>query len=269
MTHLVQAASHCWYPGFQLWPWVMAHSALRITPVTISLSLTRVYTQCWSYKLLSALQDLGVISAAAWGPSVDLTQLRFDEACVRRCLSRRLNRAWQRVVRQPDGTAVPVVQQDPRAAVSDGVLQCTHAAHVYAFDGSADYTQRQDAPPHMRLCMPSKYLQCLAQLRLGAARLEVQLGRRQRQRVPRAERVCRLCQPACVEDERHFLLECPAYDGIRAQFGLLPRQPAADPGACMRRFFAHANQSAAARMVFAMRARRASLLGTPFFHAHA
>ena len=41
----------------------------------------RVYTQCWSYKLLSALQDLGVISAAAWGPSVDLTQLRFDEAC--------------------------------------------------------------------------------------------------------------------------------------------------------------------------------------------
>ena len=229
----------------------------------------RVYTQCWSYKLLSALQDLGVISAAAWGPSVDLTQLRFDEACVRRCLSRRLNRAWQRVVRQPDGTAVPVVQQDPRAAVSDGVLQCTHAAHVYAFDGSADYTQRQDAPPHMRLCMPSKYLQCLAQLRLGAARLEVQLGRRQRQRVPRAERVCRLCQPACVEDERHFLLECPAYDGIRAQFGLLPRQPAADPGACMRQFFAHANQSAAARMVFAMRARRASLLGTPFFHAHA
>lgn len=150
--------------------------------------------------------------------------------------------------------------------MSDGVLQCTHAAHVYAFDGSADYTQRRNAPPHMRLCLPSKYLQCLAQLRLGAARLEVQLGRRRR--VPRAQRVCRLCQPACVEDERHFLLECPAYDGIRSQFGLLPRQPAADPAACMRQFFAHSNQSAVARMVFAMRAHRASLLDLPFWHTH-
>jgi hypothetical protein len=242
----------------------------------------RVYKQCWSYQLLSALQGLGVIRPAEWGPSADLAQLRFDEACVRRCLSRRLNQSWQRQVQQPDGVAVSVVQQDPRAAVSDGVLQCVHACHVYAFDSTADYTQRRDAPPHMRLCLPSKFLQCLAQLRLGAAKLEVQLGRRQR--LPRAARVCRVCStassapalrqsvsqrvggPGCVEDERHFLLECPAYDALRTQFGLLPPQPWAvgDPAECMRQFFAHEDQAAVARMVFAMRAHRASLLGLPF-----
>jgi hypothetical protein len=76
---------------------------------------------------------------------------------------------------------------------------------------------------------------------------------------------------ACVEDERHFLLECPAYDDIRTQFRLLPQQPWAvdDPGACMRQFFAHSDQSAVARMVFAMRAHRASLLGIPFWHNYA
>lgn len=288
MHHWVVLAARWWTKLVEMDPGVsrLARSAWLSDIALMRGSETggRLYQQCWTYKLLSALQGLGVISASAWGPSVDLTQLRFDEACVRRCLSRWLNRSWQRVVQRSDGTAVPVVQQDPRAAVSDGVLQCTHAAHVYAFDGSADYTQRRDAPPHMRLCLSSKFLQCLTQLRLGAARLEVQMGRRQR--VPRAARVCRLCSaassapalrqavvgrtgvPACVEDERHFLLECPAYDMIRAQFRLLPRQPWAvdDPGACMRQFFAHSDQSAVARMVFAMRAHRASLLGIPFWH---
>ena len=182
------------------------------------------------------------------------------------------------------------VGQDPREAESAGVERCTHACYVYAFDAAADYTQRQGAPPHMQLCMPSKHLQSLAQLRLGRAHLEVQLGRQQRPPVPRAQRLWRLCsapgsradwkqavlactglqegdQPASVEDTRHFLLECPAYDDIRVRFRLLPQQPwaAADPGACMRQFFAHARQSAVARMVFAMRAFRANLLQLPFW----
>jgi hypothetical protein len=65
----------------------------------------------------------------------------------------------------------------------------------------------------------------------------VQLGRHARPRVPRPRRVCRLCSLASpstasrpawrtrvhartgthdnVEDLRHFLLECPAYDHLR------------------------------------------------------
>jgi hypothetical protein len=87
----------------------------------------------------------------------------------------------------------------------------------------------------MKSCLPLRVLQCLARLRAGAALLEVQTGRHSR--VPRHRRVCRLCScndPAVasktvwrtrvhartgaydnVEDLRHFLLECPAYDLLR------------------------------------------------------
>ena len=65
-----------------------------------------------------------------------------------------------------------------------------------------------------------------------------------------------------VEDLRHFLLECPAYDPIRASSGILPPNPwaIADPGACMRALFSLEDQSAVARMLFAMRSKRARLL---------
>jgi hypothetical protein len=95
---------------------------------------------------------------------------------------------------------------------------------------------RETQPPYMQLCLPFRVSQCLARLRTGAALLEVQLGRHSR--VPRHQRVCRLC--SCndpdvasravwrtrvhartgtydnVEDLKHFLLECPAYDHLRS-----------------------------------------------------
>ena len=175
---------------------------------------------------------------------------------------------------------------DPRVADSRGVDMCTHANWVYAVGASVDYTARQQAPPHMRLCAPNTHVRALSQLRTGNARLEVQRGRHQG--VCRAQRLCRLC--ACpdsaavlrstmvmrlcevpggagsiVEDLRHFLLECPAYDFIRVKYGLLPARAwaAPDAGACMRALFMHSNQAGVACMVAEMRRHRARMLGEP------
>jgi hypothetical protein len=236
----------------------------------------RMYTKCWSYRLLHSLEQIGAISAADWGPSADLTALRFDEQHIKSCLARCMHARW-----------AAVVQGDPRSAPSAGVEKCAHANWVYAVDPNIDCTDRHVAPPHMALCAPFKHLRALAQLRLGWAHLQVELGRRRRPPVPREQRVCRACcgadspvawrqlavqraglpadAPGAVEDLRHFVLECPAYDSIRAGYEVLPPNPWAvpDPDTCMRGAFAHANQSALARMLFDMKRRRAYLLDVP------
>jgi hypothetical protein len=124
---------------------------------------------------------------------------------------------------------------DPRTATSALVTMSTHAAWVHPM-GPGDVFDRSTHPAYMKLCLPFRVLQYLARLRTGAALLEVQTGRHSR--VPRHWRVCRLCScndPAVasrivwrtrvhartgtydnVEDLRHFLLECSAYDHLRS-----------------------------------------------------
>lgn len=236
----------------------------------------RMYTKCWSYRLLHTLQQIGAISAADWNASADLTALQFEEGHVKSCLAACMHARW-----------ASVLLGDPRLAPSAGLEKVVHANWVYVVSPDVDCTDRHSAPPHMVLCMPTKHLRVLAQLRLGWAHLQVELGRRQRHPVPRNERVCRVCcgvdSPAAwrqhavtragahatalgvVEDLRHFLLECPAYDPIRTSSGILPPNPwaIADPGACMRALFSLDDQSAVARMLFAMKSKRARLLDVP------
>jgi hypothetical protein len=160
---------------------------------------------------------------------------------------------------------------------------------LYGFDSDVNCTDRRSAPPHMRLCMTPRYLRVLSQLRVGWARLEVVTGRWHKPPVPRAQRVCRVCMGedsrlawrrealtrCCpgwhadgsatppVVDLRHFVLECPAYDDIRSNYGVLPARPwqSSDPDAVLRAVFAHEDQMALARMLHAMMECRAQVLG--------
>jgi hypothetical protein len=69
--------------------------------------------------------------------------------------------------------------------------------------------------------------------------------------------------PTVVEDLRHFVLECPAYDGIRAKYGLLPARPwcVDDPDGTLRALFSEAPQLTLAHMLHAMKGARAEALG--------
>lgn len=186
---------------------------------------------CWTYYLLHTMQRLGVIQQAAWrGPGVTAASvcgLELHATAVSAALARLVKQGWA------DAGAEDA---DPRTAPSNHVTMCTHAAWVHPMEADAAF-DRNTQPQYMQLCLPFRVLQCLARLRTGAAQLEVQLGRHARPRVPRQQRLCRLCSCANpvaasravwrtrvhartgtydnVEDLKHFLLECPAYDHLR------------------------------------------------------
>jgi hypothetical protein len=235
-----------------------------------------LYKKCWTYMLLHTLQGIGVLSESEWVPSsIDLTKLSISEDVVKSKLATCLRARWE---------SVRDVVVCPRVAPSVGVDLCTHTSWVYPFDHAVDYTSHKSAPKYMFLCLPFRYLCVLAQLRLGWAHLEVQQGRRQH--IAREQRLCKLCcrggrgqagwhqqtlartgaatdADGVVEDLRHLILECPAYDDVRAVYKLLPEQPwcVSDAGFIMRAMFACDDQSKLARMLFDMKAKRASLLG--------
>ena len=65
-----------------------------------------------------------------------------------------------------------------------------------------------------------------------------------------------------VEDIKHFLLECPVYDDLRAACSAFPATPAvlSDP-ACVTSVFQHERQAAVAKVLYRMKVRRAEKLG--------
>ena len=174
---------------------------------------------------------------------------------------------------------------NPRQAPSAGLAKITHDRWVYPYDPDTDYCDRRAAPAYTLLCLPSPVLRTLAQLRIGWAHLEVDLGRMQKPPVPRSVRVCRVCSSAggnvawrslscarsgmhaVVEDLLHFIMECPAYDDLRDQCSAFPaawRLSLASTALVAKRmagFFASKQQMALANTLYCMKVRRAELLG--------
>src|SRR5579872_1164169 len=62
-------------------------------------------------------------------------------------------------------------------------------------------------------------------LRSGTNRLRIEKGRYDK--LPVEKRLCRFCEADAVEDEKHFLLHCEEYEGLRQKMwkGLEARPP--------------------------------------------
>jgi len=60
-------------------------------------------------------------------------------------------------------------------------------------------------------CINPEHLADLMRLRLGSHWLNVVTGRWTDGGIARAHRYCRKCMEYKVEDERHFMMGCPAY----------------------------------------------------------
>ena len=58
----------------------------------------------------------------------------------------------------------------------------------------------------------------IAKIRINSHGLHSELGRSKIPKIPWQERICHLCDTKRVEDEKHFLLECPMYTQIISQF---------------------------------------------------
>lgn len=66
--------------------------------------------------------------------------------------------------------------------------------------------------------IPFAYVKQLMRFRTGAHHLAIETGRWVRPTVPRQLRTCSKCSHTVVEDEMHFLFECPAYESIRIKY---------------------------------------------------
>ena len=58
----------------------------------------------------------------------------------------------------------------------------------------------------------------ICKFRISANPLNVQTGRFAKSRIPRNERLCKLCNMEEVEDEYHFVLICPKYMPLPKRF---------------------------------------------------
>ena len=77
---------------------------------------------------------------------------------------------------------------------------------------------KMPAEPYFELPILLSKLKRLMQFRLGSHDLPIEQGRMARPIVPRYLRRCTLCSRHAPGDERHFMLECPQFDDIRAQY---------------------------------------------------
>ena len=56
----------------------------------------------------------------------------------------------------------------------------------------------------------------LARLRTSCHSLEIKVGRHHKPPIPENERICRFCSTSFIDNETHFLLECPTTDSLRS-----------------------------------------------------
>jgi len=86
------------------------------------------------------------------------------------------------------------------------VYKANHSAYQYS-----DYLSTVRCCPHRRL---------ISRFRCGCHGLHVDTGRfgKGSEHCSREDRVCLVCMSSSVEDEHHFLFDCPAYCRIRQQY---------------------------------------------------
>ena len=78
----------------------------------------------------------------------------------------------------------------------------------------SDIKQKFDIEPYMNL--PFRDRQIISKIVGSSHTLQIETGRHRD--IPREDRLCKICDLKQVEDEEHFMTECPAYNKIRLDF---------------------------------------------------
>ena len=55
----------------------------------------------------------------------------------------------------------------------------------------------------------------LSRLRTSCHQLEMEVGRHHKPPIPENERICKYCSTSSIDNETHFLIECPATNSLR------------------------------------------------------
>jgi hypothetical protein len=222
--------------------------------------------RCWTFQLLDTLSALGVVPRQAWMPSAGVVpmvqqvlQLDISEEDVLDALQLKFDSVLTDAQHGPS-------PRDP-ACPSSSIMVSTYLAWVRA----ADLSRKPLHLKHTR--MTFQQVQCVSRLRLGWHKLAIQEGRFRK--VDRGQRGCPLCARlprrlrsavaanGTVEDILHFVVECPALDGMRAKFPVL-FHPAyissEDAGTHARYVFNHKHQGMVATALQSLLSKREELL---------
>jgi exonuclease III len=173
--------------------------ALR-SDIQLMLSRNR---SCWSYFFLSTMHALQLMTSPQGLTMEELLSLRFDEKKV----SALLEAKFYEYLHPPSSRC-------PRSCASEHVKGQTYSRWLGM--------KIDKAAPHVSCFIPREIRILLIRLRLDCSDLAVTQGRYNG--TDRKSRLCRVHRfrntacgtHDCVEDLRHFILECPAYTAIRA-----------------------------------------------------
>ena len=235
----------------------MLHQAW-ISDLMLAVRTTPHCERTWCFQFLSTMAQLGLCD-----PPIELTlefasTLTFPESVV---VSRLQKLALDFIC--PAGEDIP---KCPRSCNSAQVTAFTYRYWVGMSEAQVS------GGHHVSCLMPHAQRHVLVRFRLGCSDLAVVQGRRSG--VARHARFCKVhhmfdSDHAQVEDIRHFLLECPAYEGIRRHpyftelFSCLRYEPNnlhLTTSQMVRRILAHPNQSKLALCISRMFSLRAHIL---------
>jgi hypothetical protein len=107
------------------------------------------------------------------------------------------------------------LHDDPPTAPSEGARTCTYH-HYFAFDLPTDGTEWKMSPYLTNPRIPHKHCINLARFRTGNHDLRVEILKRIG--TPREQRICNKCNCNSVQDEPHFILDCPVLDELRGNY---------------------------------------------------
>ena len=88
------------------------------------------------------------------------------------------------------------------------------------------------SPPHLNAFIPTHIKHMIIRFRSTSFPLAIQAGRCSKHKIPRSQRLCKACNMKCMEDDKPFLLECPAYTHIRHRFATI-FTPSASPASIL------------------------------------
>ena len=77
------------------------------------------------------------------------------------------------------------------------------------------YKNSVNTETYVKLNISRMERRTMALFRSGSLPLAIEVGRYSRPPIPTEERLCVLCDARAIEDEKHFLLECPLYSDLR------------------------------------------------------
>jgi hypothetical protein len=172
-----------------------------------NIKLAMADVDCWVSKFMKCMVQIHVISQEALDACTTIEhflELPISESTVKS----ELKHLWMSMCGQIFGDST-----DPRLITDDTPV--TNIRYRAWVDTTAQ-------PQHLTAFLPTHIKHEIVRLRCTSFPLAIQMGRKQREKVPRSERFCKACFVKsvceCAEDDKHFLLECPVYESIRLKY---------------------------------------------------